>query len=427
MSYFHLRGGETHAEDVSLASIAALAGTPAYVYSANALRDAAQAFRAALVKVPRKQLMFAVKANPSLSVLRILADQNYGADIVSGGELGCALRAGITANHIIYSGVGKTAQELAEGLDAGISRFNLEHEREGQLLSALALERGKRAPALLRVNPDIDAGTHAKITTGRSDSKFGVPISEALAIYARLAALPGLDLHGIAVHIGSQITDLSPLESAYRKIGALIAALRQAHHRVYHVDLGGGLGVSYRLGQADADVAAYGAMVAAVTRDWDATLLFEPGRFIAARAGVLLTRILWVKPGLEHPFVIVDAAMNDLARPALYDAWHEFGAVQPSGKRMIANIVGPVCESGDTFARTRDIDLVAEGDLALFHTAGAYGASMASTYNSRALIPEVLVDGNRFAIIAQRTAADKIRPQRLAPWLTQKAQVPCNA
>ncbi|MBA3942362.1 MAG: diaminopimelate decarboxylase [Sphingopyxis sp.] len=423
MTSFHLRGGEMHAEAVSLATIAANVGTPAYVYSADALRRSAQRFRAALGKVPRKQLMFAVKANPSLAVLRVLADQNYGADIVSGGELDCALRAGITANHIVFSGVGKSAPELIAGLDAGIGRFNLEHEREGQLLAALAAARGRRAPALLRINPDVDAGTHAKITTGRSDSKFGVPADEALAIYDRLAALPGLDLHGLAVHIGSQITDLAPLEVAYRKVGDLVRALRQKGHRVYHVDLGGGLGVSYRPGQPDADVEAYGAMVAAVTRDWDITLLFEPGRLIAAQAGVLLTRVLWVKPGGTHPFVVVDAAMNDLARPALYDAWHEFAAVRPSGKTFAADVVGPVCETGDTFARARVIDRVGEGDLALFHTAGAYGAAMASTYNCRPLVPEVLVDGNRHAVIADRVAAHAVRKQRLAPWMADAPAV----
>ncbi|HEV2599077.1 diaminopimelate decarboxylase [Sphingopyxis sp.] len=417
MPPFHLLGGEMHAEAVSLATIAANVGTPAYVYSAEALRTAAQRFRTALARVPRKQLMFAVKANPSLAVLRILADQNYGADIVSGGELDAAMRAGIAANHIVFSGVGKTAPELIAGLDAGIGRFNLEHEREGQLLSTLAAQRSRRAPALLRINPDVDANTHAKITTGRSDSKFGVPVGEALAMYDRLSGLPGLDLHGLAVHIGSQITDLAPLEAAYRRIGDLIRALRAKGHRVYHVDLGGGLGVSYRPGQDDADVEAYGAMVAAVTRDWDATLLFEPGRFIAARAGVLLTRILWVKPGREHPFVVVDAAMNDLARPALYDAWHEFAAVRPSGKTFSANIVGPVCETGDTFAKARVIDRVDEGDLALFHTAGAYGAAMASTYNCRPLVPEVLVDRNRYAVIAERIPAHEVRRQRLAPWM----------
>lgn len=423
MTSFHLRGGEMHVEAVALETIAATIGTPAYVYSADALRRSAQRFRAALGKVPRKQLMFAVKANPSLAVLRILADQNYGADIVSGGELDCALAAGITANHIVFSGVGKTAPELIAGLDAGIGRFNLELEREGQLLAALAAQRGKRAPALLRINPDVDASTHAKITTGRCDSKFGVPFSEAPAMYDRLAALPGLDLHGLAVHIGSQITDLAPLEAAYRKVGDLIRALRQRGHRVYHVDLGGGLGVSYEPGQPGADVEAYGVMVADVTRDWDATLLFEPGRFIAAEAGVLLTRVLWVKPGGNGPFVVVDAAMNDLARPALYDAWHEFAAVRPSGERFIANIVGPICESGDTFATARTIDLVGEGDLALFHSAGAYGAAMASIYNCRPLVPEVLVEGNRYAVVAERVAARDVRRQRLAPWMTESPQV----
>ncbi|MGQ2934325.1 MAG: diaminopimelate decarboxylase [Sphingopyxis sp.] len=421
MSSFHLLGGEMHAEAVPLASIAAAVGTPAYVYSAGALRHAAQLFRAALGKVPRKQLMFAVKANPSPAVLRVLADQNFGADIVSGGELDCALSAGITANHIVYSGVGKTAPELIAALDAGIGRFNLELEREGQLLSALASQRGRRAPALLRINPDVDASTHAKITTGRLDSKFGIPIDDALAMYDRLAALPGLDLHGLAVHIGSQIIDLAPLEAAYRKIGDLIRALRQKGHRVYHVDLGGGLGVSYRPGLPSANVEAYGAMVAEVTRDWDATLLFEPGRFIAAEAGILLTRVLWVKPGSRHPFVVVDAAMNDLARPAMYDAWHEFAAVRPTGEKFVANIVGPICESGDTFAREREMDRVQEGDLAMFQTAGAYGASMASTYNCRAIAPEVLVDDNRYATVSERMAAHQVRRQRLAPWMDDGA------
>ncbi len=236
-------------------------------------------------------------------------------------------------------------------------------------------------------------------------------------MYDRLTTLPGLDLHGLAVHIGSQITDLGPLEAAYRKIGELIRTLRAKGHRVYHVDLGGGLGVSYRPDQTEADIEAYGAMVADVTRDWDVTLLFEPGRFIAAQAGVLLTRVLWVKPGQEHPFVVVDAAMNDLARPALYDAWHEFAAVRPRSETFVANIVGPICETGDTFAKARTIERVGEGDLALFRAAGAYGASMASTYNCRALVPEVLVDGNRYAVISERVAAHEVRRQRLAPWM----------
>ena len=418
---FRLHGGELHAEAVPLAAIAEAVGTPAYVYSADALRTAARRFRAALDGVPRAQVMFAVKANPSVAVLRLLADEGFGADIVSAGELRCALAAGMAPGRIAYSGVGKTERELVAALDAGVGHVNLELEREGQMLSALAVARGTKARALLRVNPDVDAATHAKITTGRRDSKFGVAIADAPAIFARLARLPGLDLHGVAIHIGSQIVDPAPLHAACRRVGELILALRGAGHRISHVDLGGGLGVAYRPGEPAADVEAYGAMVAAVTRDWDATLLFEPGRFVAAQAGVLLTRVLWVKPGERRPFVVVDAGMNDLARPAMYDAYHGFAAVRPSGDRFVADVVGPVCETGDTFACAREVDRVGEGDLAVFETAGAYGAAMASTYNSRALAPEVLVDGARFAVIADRVAADALRPQRLAPWMAAPA------
>ena len=416
MTHFSYVGGVLHAEQVPLPAIARAVGTPVYVYSTAALRDAARRFRRALDTLPKKRFAFAVKANPAHAVLQLLADEGYGADIVSGGELTAALDAGILAEDIVYSGVGKTAVEMVAALDAGIGGFNLELEREGEVLSSLATGRGMRAPATLRINPDVDAHTHAKITTGTGDSKFGVPIDDALAIYQRLARLPGLDLHGLAVHIGSQITDLGPLETAYRRIGELLLALRRGGHVITHVDLGGGLGVSYRGDRPGADVDAYGAMVTRVTRGWDVCLLFEPGRFIAAPAGVLLTRVLWIKPAERYPFVVVDAAMNDLARPALYDAWHDFGAVEPSGDRVVANIVGPVCESGDTFARAREIDRLHEGDLAVFHTVGAYGATMASTYNSRALIPEVLVDGDRFAVVADRVEPSAMRRQRSAPW-----------
>ncbi|OJU22423.1 MAG: diaminopimelate decarboxylase [Sphingomonas sp. 66-10] len=413
---FHYRDGVLHAEAVPLDAIAKAVGTPVYVYSAETLLDAARQFRAALAGVANKQLLFAVKANPAQAILTLLAEEGYGADIVSGGELTAARRAGIPAHRIVYSGVGKTEAELAAALDVGIGSINLEHEREGELLSALAVARGARAPVLLRVNPGVDAGTHAKITTGTSDSKFGVPLAEALAVYERLSKLPGLDLHGVAVHIGSQVIDLAPLEAAYRCIGDLILALRHRGHRVTHADLGGGLGVGYRDGQPDADVYAYGLMVTRVTRGWETTLLFEPGRFIAARAGVLLTRVLWVKPGARLPFVIVDASMSDLIRPALYDAWHEFGAVRPSGERMVAHVVGPVCESSDLFAHGREIDRVAEGDLAVLHTAGAYGATMASGYNCRALAPEVLVHGRRSAVITNRVDPAALRRQSLPDW-----------
>ncbi|PTQ64664.1 diaminopimelate decarboxylase [Sphingomonas sp. PP-CE-3G-477] len=406
MSPFHYRDGVLHAERVPLPAIAASIGTPAYVYSTAAFRASARAFRAGLAPIARQHVAFAVKANPNLAILRLLAAEGYGADIVSHGEMLRALAAGIPARAIVFSGVGKTDAEMIAALDAGVGQFNVEFEEEGVVLAGLAAARGRRAVAVLRVNPDIDAGTHAKISTGRRDNKFGVGLDDAPGIYARLARLDGLDLRGVAIHIGSQIADLAPLEAAISRIGTLIADLRAAGHRITHVDLGGGLGIPYRPEEIYPTAAAYGAMVARVTRDWDATLMFEPGRFVAGEAGVLLTEILWVKPGAKHPYVIVDAAMNDLARPALYDAFHDFIAVEPNGRRMVANIAGPVCESGDTFAMGRAIDEVRRGDLAVFRTVGAYGATMASTYNCRPLIPEVLVDDDRFTVVA-----DRISPQ----------------
>jgi diaminopimelate decarboxylase len=339
--------------------------------------------------------------------------------VVSGGELARAIAAGIPASDIVFSGVGKTVGELTKALDVGLGQFNLELEEEGVVLAQIAAAGGTVAQAVLRVNPDVDAGTHAKISTGKAENKFGVPISEARAIFDRLAGLPGLNLRGVAIHIGSQLSDLAPLEAAYRRIGALVAELRGAGHTITHVDLGGGLGVPYKAGDVFPSPAEYGAMVARVTDGWDATLMFEPGRVIAGNAGVLLTKVIWVKPGVTNPYVIVDAAMNDLARPAMYDAWHDFEAVRPTGERMIANIAGPVCESGDTFAMARDIDVVRSGDLAIFRTAGAYGATMASTYNSRALVPEVLVSGDRYAVVADRIQPETIlAAERLPEWLT---------
>ena len=418
MSHFQFRDGILHAEDVPLTAIAEAVGTPVYVYSAGALREAARAFRAGLDGVPRKKLAFAVKANPNLAVLHLLADEGYGADIVSAGELARARAAGIPAVDIVFSGVGKTRGELNAALDARIGQFNLELEQEGVVLAALAAARGTRAPAVLRVNPDVDAGTHAKISTGRKENKFGIAISEVPAMYARLAALDGLDLRGIALHIGSQLAELAQLEAAYRRVGDLVTSLRAVGHVISHVDLGGGVGVPYRPGEIYPTPAAYGEMVARVTRDWDVTLTFEPGRVIAGNAGVLLTEVIWVKPGAVNPYVIVDAAMNDLARPALYDAYHDFVPVSPRGGRMVANIAGPVCESGDTFAMGREIDLVNSGDLAVFRTAGAYGATMASTYNSRALVPEVLVECDHFAVVADRiTPEAMLAGQRVPAWL----------
>jgi diaminopimelate decarboxylase len=418
MDHFSLIGGQLHAEQVPLARIADEVGTPVYVYSRATLERHADVFRDGLAGVPRKHLAFAVKSNPNLAVLKVLAQRGYGADVVSGGELDRALAAGIAPADIVFSGVGKTADEIRHALATGIGQFNIESEEEGEMLAAVADSMGLSAAAVLRINPDVDAGTHAKISTGKADNKFGVGLHVGPGIYERLSLLPGIGLRGVAVHIGSQLLSLDPLEAAFGKIGQLVADLRGAGHAITHVDLGGGLGVPYQAGSNPPSPADYGALVARVTRDWDATIQFEPGRVIAGNAGVLLTRVIRVKPGIQHPFVVVDAAMNDLARPALYDAWHDFEAVVPDGTRMMANIVGPVCESGDTFAMGRDIDTVVAGDLAVFRTAGAYGATMASSYNSRGIVAEVLVDGDRFAVVANRiTPAEIMAAEQVPDWL----------
>ncbi len=419
MNHFEQIDGVLHAEQVPLPVIADAVSTPVYVYSRATLERHAQVFRDALSGLDNPHLAFAVKANPNLAVLKVLAKQGYGADVVSGGEMDRALAAGMEAEDIVFSGVGKTTDEIIRALKAGIGQFNIESEEEGGELAALANTMGHRANAVLRINPDVDAGTHGKISTGKADNKFGVGIHRAPEIYARLNALPGINMRGVALHIGSQLTSLDPLETAFLKIGGLVAELRSAGHSITHVDLGGGLGVRYKEGDNPPEPADYGAMVARVTKGWNVRLMFEPGRVIAGNAGVLLTRVIRVKPGSGNlPFAIVDAAMNDLARPALYDAWHDFEAVEPNGRRLTANIVGPVCETGDTFAMARDIDEIAAGDLAIFRTAGAYGATMASTYNSRGLVPEVLVDGDKFAIVAERIApATILAAEHVPDWL----------
>ncbi|WP_373489077.1 diaminopimelate decarboxylase [Blastomonas sp.] len=418
MDHFSLQHGQLFAEQVPFRTIADAVGTPVYVYSRATLERHAHVFRDGLADVPRKHIAFAVKANPNLAVLRVLAKCGYGADVVSAGELDRALAAGMAPQDIVFSGVGKTATEIRHGLSNHIGQFNIESEEEGVMLAQIASAMGLTAQAVLRINPDVDAGTHAKISTGKADNKFGVGLHIGPGIYRRLSTLPGLSLRGVAVHIGSQLLSLDPLEAAFGKIGRLVAQLRADGHAISHVDLGGGLGVPYRAGEVTPSPADYGALVAQVTRDWDATIQFEPGRVIAGNAGVLLTRVVRVKPGILHPFVVVDAAMNDLARPALYDAWHDFAAVSPDGQRMTANIVGPVCESGDTFAMGRDIDRVGAGDLAIFRTAGAYGATLASSYNSRGIVAEVLVDEDRYAVVADRiTPAEIMAAERVPAWL----------
>ena len=419
MDHFNLRDGELHCEDVPLSAIAEAVGTPVYVYSRATLERHARVFRQALVGLDNPWIAFALKSNPNLAVVRVLKQQGMGADVVSGGELARALAAGVDPADVVFSGVGKTGVELVQGLDAGIGQVNLESEEEAVELARIAEDRGVRAACALRVNPDVDAGTHAKISTGRAESKFGVPIDRAAEIFARLSALPGLDLRGVAVHIGSQLSSLDPFEDAFTRLGSLIGSLRAEGHRVTHADLGGGLGVRYRDGDVLPSPADYGAMVDRVCGGWGVRLMFEPGRVISGNAGVLLTRVIRVKRASNGPpFIVVDAAMNDLARPALYDAWHDFEAVLSGGGRMTAHIVGPICESGDTFARNRDCHSVAAGDLAIFRTAGAYGATMASSYNSRGFVAEVLVDSDRFAVVADRIAPETIfAAERVPDWL----------
>jgi len=420
MDHFDYKNGELYAEDVPLARIAEAVGTPVYVYSTATLQRHARVFKQAVAQAGRTHVAFAIKANPNLGVLRVLANEGFGADVVSGGELKRALAAGMAAKDIVFSGVGKTRAELAMGLDEGIGQFNLELEEEGVVLAQLAAARGLTAQATLRVNPNVDAGTHDKISTGKAENKFGLPIDEAVEIFDRLAPLEGLNLRGVALHIGSQLQSLDPLEAAFTRIGKLVEQLRGRGHVITHVDLGGGLGVPYRAEDNPPSPDEFGAMVARVTLGWDVELMFEPGRVIAANAGVLLTEVLWVKPGVIQPWVIVDSAMNDLARVALYDAWHDFAAVKPTGETMTANVAGPVCESSDVFAKGRVIDAVKSGDLAVLRSAGAYGATMASTYNSRALVPEVLVSGDKFAIVAGRIAAETIMEAEAVPeWLKQ--------
>ena len=418
MDHFEYRDGVMHAEDVPLPRIAEEVGTPVYVYSRATLERHAKVFREGLSGVPDKLIAFAVKSNPNLAVLKVLSKQGYGADCVSIGEVRRALAAGMTPDKIVFSGVGKTRAELIAGIEAGIGQFNIESEEEGLELSEIAAEMGVTAQCALRINPDVDAGTHDKISTGKADNKFGVPIDQAGQIFGKLASQPGVNLRGVAVHIGSQLAELTPLERAFEKLGALVISLRGAGHDITHVDLGGGLGVPYRADEVLPSPAEYGAMVARVTADWGVKLIFEPGRVIAGNAGVLLTRVVRVKRGINDPFVIVDAAMNDLARPALYGAYHDFVAVKPRGADMTANIVGPICETGDTFAMGRLCDRLESGDLAVFRTAGAYGATMASSYNSRGFVPEVLADGDRYAVVADRLEAAAIMDaERVPEWL----------
>ena len=418
MDHFEHKQGGVHCEDVPLDLIADEVGTPVYVYSAATLRRHARVLKEALAGLDNPLVAYAVKANPNPAVLSVLAKEGLGADIVSIGEYRSARSAGIEPHSILFSGVGKTAEEMAEALSGGLLQFNLESVEEAHTLSIVAQAMDVVAPVALRINPDVEAGTHAKITTGTADNKFGIPAAQAVEAFRQLRDLPNLKVTGVTVHIGSQLTSLDPLEAAFERLGSLIRDLRAQGFELEMADLGGGLGVPYGPGQPEPpSPAAYGEMVKRATRDWGIRLAFEPGRLISGNAGVLLSRVVRVKPGESHPWLIVDAAMNDLMRPALYDAYHHLEAVHPTGRKMTAHVVGPVCESGDTFAMAREMDAVGEGELILFRTAGAYGAAMSSGYNSRPLTPEVLVDGDRWALVRRRLDLADAASMPLPEWL----------
>ncbi|HEX4079099.1 MAG TPA: diaminopimelate decarboxylase [Rhizomicrobium sp.] len=419
MNHFAYRGGRLHAEDVDLARLAGEVGTPAYVYSTATLERHYRVFAGAF---PSGTLIaYSVKANGNLAVLKTLARLGAGADVVSGGELAKALRAGIPPERIVFSGVGKTSAEMARALDAGIHQFNVESEPELEALSAVAERLGRTAPVTIRVNPDIDAHTNAKITTGTSEVKFGIPWRRAREAYRLAASLPAIRIVGVDVHIGSQITALEPFRDAFVRIAELVVQLRADGHDIARADLGGGLGVSYAPAEAPPDPLAYETTIRRLIEPLGVALILEPGRLIAANAGILLSRVIYVKRGEARKFVIIDAGMNDLIRPALYDAHHEILPVSMprTGEPLEpCDIVGPVCETADLFGRDRAMPPLESGDLVAIMTAGAYGAVMASAYNARPPAPEVLVRGGEWSVVRPRMSYDELAGlDRLPAWL----------
>jgi diaminopimelate decarboxylase len=421
MDHFRYRGGELHAEDVPLGEIATAVGTPVYVYSTATLTRHVRVLEEALAGLPHL-ICYALKANSNLAVVRLMASLGTGADVVSEGEYRRARAAGIPGERIVFSGVGKTPAEMRLALEGGIRQFNVESEPELRALSEVATAMGLRAPIALRVNPDVDARTHAKIATGKAENKFGIPIGRAPAVYAEAAALPGIEVVGVDVHIGSQLTELAPFEAAFVKVAELTEALRAEGHAIRRLDLGGGLGIPYRrANEAPPLPFDYGSVIRRTVGHLGCEIEIEPGRLIAGNAGVLLARVLYVKQGEGRDFLILDAAMNDLIRPAMYDAWHDIVPVrepEPGAPLDPVDVVGPVCETGDTFARNRPLPALAPGALVAFRSAGAYGAVMASEYNSRPLVPEVLVHGDHYAVVRQRPSFDDMLNRDTIPaWL----------
>jgi diaminopimelate decarboxylase len=420
MHHFAYRAGVMHAEGVELGALAASVGTPFYCYSTATLQRHYRVFAEAFADVP-SLVCYATKANSNQAVIATLARLGAGADVVSGGELKRALAAGVPPEKIMFSGIGKTADELAAAVDAGILCINVESEPELDLLATIAASKGRTACVSVRVNPDVDARTHAKIATGKSENKFGIPISRARDVYAHAGKLKGVRVAGVDMHIGSQITDLQPFDDAFALLSEFVRTLRGDGHHIEHVDLGGGLGIPYREdNEPPPDPAAYAAIVKRATRGLDCKLIFEPGRMIVGNAGILVTRVLYVKRGEAKSFVIVDAAMNDLIRPTLYEAHHDIRPVKEpvNGARITADVVGPICETGDYLALDREMVEPAPGDLLAIMTAGAYGAVQAGTYNTRALVPEVLVNDAEWALVRPRVDVDAlIALDRMPDWL----------
>lgn len=420
MRHFDYNNGEMFAEDVALSKIAAEVGTPVYVYSTATFTRHYNVFSESFSDV-EALIAYSVKANSNIAVLATLAKIGAGADVVSGGELKRALVAGIPAHKIVFSGVGKTREEMYEALKAKIRVFNVESLAELYVLNEVALSLNVKAPVAFRVNPDVTAGGHAKISTGKKENKFGVAWSRAEETYAEAARLEGIDIVGVDVHIGSQIADLAPFEKAIVKVSGLIKRLRAAGHTISSFDIGGGLGIPYGNNTVTPPPPSeYAALVKRLTADLDVEMIFEPGRMIAGNSGVLVSEVLYVKRGEDRDFLIIDAAMNDLLRPALYDAYHDIESVkQPNLDKMETyDVVGPICESGDTFTKGREMPALESGDLIVLHSAGAYGAAQASQYNTRPLVPEVLVNGDEYALIRSRPSIEDIlKTESLPAWL----------
>ncbi|QFT82772.1 Diaminopimelate decarboxylase [Roseovarius sp. THAF27] len=421
MDHFLYRDGELHAEDVPVAEIAAEVGTPFYCYSTATLTRHFRLFDEALDGIPHL-VCYAMKAASNQAILKTLAQLGAGMDVVSGGEYRRARAAGVPGEKIVFSGVGKTREEMRIALEGGVRQFNVESEPEMAALSEVAVSLGVEVPITVRVNPDVDAKTHAKIATGKSENKFGIPIARAREVYAEAARLPGLKVIGIDVHIGSQLTELEPFRLAYRKVAELTEALRSDGHEITRLDLGGGLGIPYeRSNMAPPLPTDYGALIKETVGHLGCEIEIEPGRLIAGNAGLLVSKVIYVKSGEGRDFLILDGAMNDLIRPAMYDAYHDIVPVRepaPGAEPAKYDIVGPVCESGDTFARERAMPPVGEGDLVAFRSAGAYGAVMSSEYNTRPLVPEVLVHEHQFAVIRPRPTFDEmINRDTIPQWL----------